>query len=130
MIQSTETLGSYFLSAAERHPDKVFLERPGRKITYREALIRVAGTAIQLKHRGLKRGDYVACYLEEQVPALFFNLTCALTGIIPAPLSPIFTVDYFVNGLVDVLGADTVFSTLRHAPALVKAGIHPLCYAD
>jgi long-subunit acyl-CoA synthetase (AMP-forming) len=130
MIDCTETLGKYFLAHAKKHPEKVFLARPEETITYAEAAVRVAATVARLQWLGLKAGDHVGCYLEEQVPALFFNLACASSGVIPAPLSPIFTVDYFIEGIVKELRAKAVFSTLRQARHLTKKGLRPICYVN
>jgi long-subunit acyl-CoA synthetase (AMP-forming) len=90
----------------------------------------VAATAAHLERLGLKRGDTVGCYLEEQVPSLFFDLACALKGVVPVPLSPVFSVDYFVHGIVEPVEARAVFTDGGWADLLVEKRFRPLAYGS
>jgi long-subunit acyl-CoA synthetase (AMP-forming) len=89
-----ETVPELFLAAVDRYPERVFLRPFGaRPVSYREAARRVAATAQALLDAGLGLGDRLVCYTEELVPALFVQLACAHTGVVPLHLPPRFAVD-------------------------------------
>jgi len=127
---SSDTLGSYFLAGAARYPQRQLVRQPDRVRTYAEIAVAVASTVEQLRARGIVRGDYVACYLEDQVPNLIFELACALSGVIAVPLSPLFSVDYFLQGIVRRVDAKAVLTNAAGAAALAGHGVHLFAYPD
>jgi long-chain acyl-CoA synthetase len=124
------TVGTLFLDAAEKFPERTCVQYVNGSVSYSDALRRIAETAQHLQSLGFKRGDCVACYLEEQSPSIYFDLACGLLGVIPVPLSPLFSVDYLVEGIIKPLDARGVFTSTRHAPGLVERRFRPLAYME
>ncbi|MBI5509304.1 MAG: AMP-binding protein [Deltaproteobacteria bacterium] len=125
----TDTIATHLLRVAKSHPDRPFLQTPTETLSYSQAVIRVAGTAKRFADLGLRRGDFIACYCESQVAGLFFSLACATTGIRPAPLSPVFSVDYLISGIAGALNARAIFCDIDRTPLLVEHRCRPLCFA-
>lgn len=124
------TLGDFFLRSCREDSQQIFIRHVnGDCMTYEGALQRVAGMVQRFHELGLRKGDRVLCYWEETMPAIFFTLACALTGIIPIPLSPVFSIHYLKN-LMTQSGARAVFSTLDRLGQLEEGELEPICYAD
>jgi long-subunit acyl-CoA synthetase (AMP-forming) len=119
---SRDTMGQYFLAAYDRDPDRVLACWSGGTMTNREVLLRTAAIAERLEELGVGRGDFVGCYLEEQLPSMLFDLACSLTGVIPVPLSPVFSFDYFLNGIVNRVGARAILTTPARIEDVCKGG--------
>lgn len=125
-VSEINTLGGYFLHWVDEDPTRLFLETRDEKVTYGEAMTRVAGMIQSMEELRIDKGEAIACYLEEQVPMLYMMLASALSGRLPTPCSPVFSVKYLKEGIIDRVGAAGVFATADTAPALVEAGISPL----
>jgi hypothetical protein len=77
---SEERVGRYFVAAASRFPQRILVKRPESSLTYADVVVTVASTIERFREAGIRRGDFVACYQEEQVPSLFFELACSTTS--------------------------------------------------
>jgi len=120
-------VGAYFLSAARRHPARCFVDSPGLQLTFDDAVARVAEIAGALEAAGLRRGDRVACYCNDQVPLVLFLLACALGGVLPCPVSTVFSYDFLLRGVMQRLGVRHVFTAPGRARSLRALGVIPLC---
>jgi len=129
-IVSRNTLGSFFLASAARRPHWPCVKRIGSVRSYADMAVSVASTVRRMRAAGIRRGDYVACYLEDQVPNLTLELACAITGVVAVPLSPLFSVDYFIDGIVRPLGVKAVLTTPALAPSLRAAGVPLWAYPE
>lgn len=126
---SDETLIGYLLADLDQDPRRSFIQRPtGAVTTYEEGVCRLMAIADWLHGLGIERGEPVPCYLDDPVSTLFFTLACAAMGVVPVPLSPVFSVDYFIDGLVTRLGARHVFTSREHVSELLRSGRRVLCF--
>lgn len=126
-----ETLIGYLLAGCVEAPDRAFVARPcGAVTTYADGAARVASIGRWLGEVGIRRGDLVACYVEESLPSLYFALACAMRGVVHVPLSPVFSSEYFVSGIVRRLGVGHVFTTPEHRAALLGHGLRVLCFGE
>ncbi len=123
---SRDTLGHYFLDTYDRHPDRVLCAWGQGHLTYRDTMLRVAACVERFARMGLRRGHFVACYIEEQIPVLVFDLACALTGVIPVPLSPVFSADYFFKGIVTRMNAAAIMTTPTKIDVCQRTGCKPV----
>lgn len=129
-MTQARTLGDFFLKSEHRFPDRKLIHGffDGKKIelTYQETLLRVHAAATQMSELGLKRGDHLVCYAEEMIPSILMVLASAIIGVIPVPLSPLFSVE-LLSRLMAQVGAKEVFSTPDRLDALLEKSIRPLC---
>jgi long-chain acyl-CoA synthetase len=82
-------LHTLFEQTARRQPDKVALVAGATRASYREIDGRSARLAAWLQRHGVRRGDRVACYLEngiDMVVALYAGLRC---GAVVMPINPL-----------------------------------------
>jgi len=117
-----ESVPELFAIALDRYPERVFLRPFGAPpVTYREAARRVAATSQALLDAGLGPGDRLVCYTEELIPALFVQLACAHTGVIPLHLPPRFAVEPMLAlyRRIDARGLFTTASVAAPSLALV-----------
>ena len=122
------TVGDHFLAAVDHNPGAVFLQTSDdRAVRYGEAMVRVAGIVRRLGDLGVRRGDALVCYLEEQEPMAYVYLACALAGVRPAPCSSHFSTEYVRSGILDRVGARYVFALPASAGALARGGCRPVC---
>jgi long-chain acyl-CoA synthetase len=124
--ESAGGIGAYFLRAASAHPDRCFVDSPETRLTFDDAVELVAQMVASLHAAGLRRGDKVACYSGEQVPLILFMLACALGGVLPCPVSPVFSHDFLMRGVVQRLGVRHVFTAPAHARPLAALGLIPM----
>jgi long-subunit acyl-CoA synthetase (AMP-forming) len=109
-----DTVDALFREAVRRFPERPFLRalRPGGelRLSYGEAACALASAALDLQARGLHAGDRAVLYLEESFPSVLLNLACAHAGVVPVPLSPVFSMAAR-DALVAQTGARALFST-------------------
>jgi long-chain acyl-CoA synthetase len=92
-------------------------------LSYADAARLVAGAAMRMRDMGLKPGDKIVTYLDDTIPLALFDLACAAIGVVPAPLSPVFSVGY-VKRLAASLRAAFVYTSAQRAPDFTaSAGI-------
>src|SRR4051812_30575430 len=90
-----KSLGDVFLGACCRFPERTFIRHiDGTVLTYSDALIRVAEISLNLQKYGTRRGDRILCYLESIFESVLFDLASMVSGVVPVPLSPIFSTAY------------------------------------
>jgi long-chain acyl-CoA synthetase len=127
----SESIVAYLLAARDADPQAWFAYRSnGEVTTYAEAVARIAAIVEWLEGLRIRRGEAVPCYLDDQLPSLYFILACAVLGAVPAPLSPAFSCDYFLRDIVRPLGARAVFTTRKHAAVLCGRGVRVLCFDE
>lgn len=126
-----ETIVESLLAQRGRDPDhSLFYQPDGVATSYREGVARIMAVVEWLEGLGLRRGEVVPCYLDDQIPSLYFTLACAVAGLVPVPLSPVFSTNYFLQAIVRRLDAATVFTTERHVSTLTGRGVRVLCFGD
>ena len=81
------SLGEFLERAAERSPDKVFVEIAGTVLTYREFHRRARQTAGMFQELGLGRGDRVCLLLPNGPEFLYCWFGLALLGAISVPVN-------------------------------------------
>ena len=128
------TVDGSFRASVRRFPDRVFLRRVDsngalEEVTYAQAAIRVAGTVRKLRELGMKRGEMIACYVDDLNDSMYFWLACFNAGIVPVPVAPSYSIR-MMQGLADRTKSRFYFSTAADAPRLFAEGIRPLCYSD
>lgn len=86
------TVDALYRRAVERFPQRTFihaLDRGGEvRVTYDESARQVAAMALRLQELQFVAQERIVCYLEEQVPSVWFFLACAHLGVVPIPISP------------------------------------------
>ena len=81
------SLGEFLERAADRSPDKVFVEIAGTALTYREFHRRVQQTAGLFQELGIGRGDRVCLFLPNCPEFLYCWFGLALLGAISVPVN-------------------------------------------
>src|SRR5579884_653967 len=108
------TIGEQFLDWSARDPQRTFTTtfEAGQLVTtsYGEAVRWVADIADELRAAGLKRGDRLACFLDDVYQSIYWYVACACTGIAPVPLDPVASTRY-LKLLVERAGCKAVFTT-------------------
>jgi long-subunit acyl-CoA synthetase (AMP-forming)/pimeloyl-ACP methyl ester carboxylesterase len=124
-MTASQTLPAYLADAITHFPDAVLFRRPtGRAITYGEVGRWATGAAARLADIGLGPGSFVVTYLDDTVETAIFDLACSLAGVIPAPLSPAFSVDY-LRRMCAQLGTSDVLTRPELAAGVAGAGLRP-----
>lgn len=89
-----------FAAAAERVPERTFLQAGERIFSYSDMLGFSAKAANVLRLIGIRRGDHVLVQVEKSPTALFLYLGCLRAGAIFIPLNTAYTADelrYFIS---------------------------------
>lgn len=123
------TIWEYFLGSVARTPQATLFGGSNDSMTYEDAALRVANALQVLSQLELNSGDRVVCYCEQTVPLALFMITCATAGVIPVPISPVFSLSY-LRTLSRQCGARAIYTTedLRDfvselgSPVVVYAG--------
>jgi len=124
------SVGRYFLAGSEGKLSANFIHHIfGLHITYGAAIRKIAAIVQFLRNLGIQKGDRIIGYWEDPVPAVLFSLASAISGTIFVPLSPIFSVRYLKNLMVQS-GARAVFTTMDQMPALKEGELEPYCCND
>lgn len=127
-------LHQLFEHTARRLPDKTALVTEGRRLSYRELAQRCERLASWLQQRGVRRGDRIACYLEngaDMVVALYAGLRC---GAVVMPINPLTRRDKLAYLLADSRAAALITQAALRGefePALAaNPGVHTCLVAD
>jgi long-chain acyl-CoA synthetase len=125
------TICHYFIEAAEKYPERLFLRHISADgtqadLSYNDALLRVAGIVAKLKELGFGSGHRIACYCEDTPQLMFFQLACGMLGVAPVPISPLFSPRFLKTEVADRIGADSVFTTPELVPHLLPHGLKAL----
>jgi len=124
------SVGRYFLAHAKKNLSENFLSHIfGLKITYSTAIQKIASIVQFLQNLGIQKGDRIIGYWEDPVAGVMFSLAAAMSGTIFVPLSPIFSVRYLKNLMVQS-GARAVFTTMDQMPALREGELESFCCSD
>jgi long-chain acyl-CoA synthetase len=120
------TLPRYLLDSAARSPEQLLFRSKAVDLSYAEVVRQVAAGARELDAVGIRRGEKIVCYLEDTISLALFLLSCSLRGVLPVPLSPVFSQDY-LKDLTRQSGARFVYTTRRDLSRVVSLGRPILC---
>jgi crotonobetaine/carnitine-CoA ligase len=81
------TLGTILRFQAERQPEKPFLLFEGSSTTYGEANGIASSVALNLRDRGVRKGDHVAVFMDNHPEMLWTMFGLALLGAVAVPLN-------------------------------------------
>ncbi|MDX2091915.1 MAG: AMP-binding protein [Kofleriaceae bacterium] len=123
------TIWDHFLGSANRAPQAKLFSTATESITYEDAALRVANGLEVLAKLELSQGDRVVCYCEQTLPLAMFMLTCAAGGVIPVPISPVFSISY-LHTLARQCGARAIYATEDLRAAVSGLGAPVLIYDD
>jgi len=125
-----DTVDALYRRAVKRYPARRFIHAlDGRgeiQITYDESARRLAAMTSCLRALEFAAHDRIICYLDDQLPSVMFSLACAHLGLIPVPLSPVFSVSQ-VQELAQRVEARAVFTVPDLAPRLAGSNLRILC---
>ena len=76
------SLGDFFELAAQKSPDKVFVEISGQEFTYRQAQKKVLQTAAMFQAIGVNQGDRVCLFMPNCPEYLFCWFGLSVLGAI------------------------------------------------
>lgn len=128
-LEKMETVDELYRRAVERYPQRTFIRAFHSKgeirISYDESARRLAAMTLQLQDLQFNPGDRIVCYLDEQVASVMFFLACTHLGLIPIPISPVFSVDN-VAELAQRVEARAVFTMPALAPRFAQSGLKVL----
>ena len=121
------------LASAEAHPDKVAVVAGGERLTYGAMLEHAARLARGLQDRGVRRGDRVAIFAENGVPAVLGIFAASLAGAAFMVVNPQTKADKLRYILTDS-GATALLTEPRLAPVTAEAvadlpGLHTVVEA-
>jgi long-chain acyl-CoA synthetase len=124
-----QTIFEYFLRSVAQTPNQTLFSGPNVSMTYGDAAVRVANGLQVLAALELTAGDRVVCYVEKTVPLAMFMITCATAGVIPVPVSPVFSVSY-LRTLCRQCGARAIYTTEDLRDVVSELGSPVLVFAD
>lgn len=123
------TIWDYFLASVNRAPHAKLFSTATETITYEAAALRVAHGLEVLTKFELNPGDRVVCYVEQTLPLAMFMLTCAAAGVIPVPISPVFSLSY-LHTLTRQCGARAIYTTEELRANVSTLGSPVIVYAN
>jgi long-chain acyl-CoA synthetase len=114
LVENTSILGKslndLFLEAYQINPKAPFITQTSGTKSYGESMIEIASTMDSLRAYGLKKGDIVVCYNEEPFPTIYFILACSFLGVIPLPVSPVYSMKY-VKEIMHRTGSKEIYAS-------------------
>lgn len=125
----------YLLQAVIDAPHAVAVSRilpdgSSERLSYGELACQVARVAHELERVGVSRGDRVLCYTEESYPLMLAILACSVNGMIPVPVSGVFSERFALEEVAERVGARAVLSHHARATEFVRRGYATLCFDD
>lgn len=128
IVDALRTIWDYFHGAVTSSPDATLFEGSKESMTYAEAAVQVSDALDVIANLELNAGDRVVCYTEQTVPLALFMITCAASGIVPVPISPVFSLNY-VRTLVRQCGARAIYTTADLKSSVDELGFPILVFA-
>ena len=119
------SLGEFLERAADRSPDKVFVEIAGTTLTYREFHRRARQTAGMFQEWGIGRGDRVCLLLPNGPEFLYCWFGLALLGAISVPVNTAYKRDETAFILQDAAAKAIVAHQSLAAVAAAAADLTP-----
>jgi long-chain acyl-CoA synthetase len=122
------TIWDYFLGSVNSAPQAKLFSTTSGSITYEDAALRIANGLEALAKFELNPGDRVVCYSEQTLPLAMFMLTCAAAGVIPVPISPVFSIGY-LHTLTRQCGARAIYTTEEFSAQINNLGSPVIVFA-
>ncbi len=89
------SVGQLFVDVCGSSSSRTFIRsHQGNRISYGRGLFDIAGLIAFLSDRGIGRGDRVILQVDDATASLRLVLACAVLGVIFAPVSTLFSIDY------------------------------------
>ena len=120
------SLGDFFELAAQKYPDKVFVEISGQEFTYRQAQKKVLQTAAMFQGIGVNQGDRVCLFMPNRSEYLFCWFGLSILGAIGVPINTAYKRDEMAFILNDaeakaLVAHQTLVSVAEEAAALAPS---------
>ena len=120
------SLGDFFELAAQKYPDKVFVEISGQEFTYRQAQKKVLQTAAMFQGIGVNQGDRVCLFMPNCPEYLFCWFGLSILGAIGVPINTAYKRDEMAFILNDaeakaLVAHQTLVSVAEEAAALAPS---------
>ena len=122
------TLLEYFARSAQENPDRDLFAHRGGSLTYGAAASAIARAVEPLRQVAAAPQRRVLCLAEDTIPLALFMLAAGYAGVIPAAVSPVFSVEY-VAEVARRADACAVFTTPALADRAAALGLPVLCHA-
>jgi long-chain acyl-CoA synthetase len=100
----------------------------GLTITWASAAARVVEAMDWLARSGVRRGDRLVCYEEQTLPLAFVDLACAFVGVVPIPLSPLYSPSYLGELATLASASSCVFAAPQRAASAAESRLSPICF--
>jgi len=125
------SLGDFFELAAQKSPDKVFVEISGQEFTYRQAQKKVLQTAAMFQAIGVNQGDRVCLFMPNCPEYLFCWFGLSVLGAIGVPINTAYKRDEMAFILNDaeakaLVAHQTLAAVAEEAAALAPSIEHKL----
>jgi len=125
------SLGDFFELAAQKSPDKVFVEISGQEFTYRQAKKKVLQTAAMFQGMSVNQGDRVCLFMPNCPEYLFCWFGLSVLGAIGVPINTAYKRDemaFILNdaGAKALVAHQTLASVAEEAAALAPSIKHKL----
>ena len=125
------SLGDFFELAAQKYPDKVFVEISGQEFTYRQAQKKVLQTAAMFQGIGVNQGDRVCLFMPNCSEYLFCWFGLSILGAIGVPINTAYKRDEMAFILNDaeakaLVAHQTLAAVAEEAAALAPSIEHKL----
>jgi long-chain acyl-CoA synthetase len=122
------TFPAYLRDATLNHPSRaLFAPINCPPLTYATVCRWVASIAARLTDLGISPGSHVVVYHDDTVQAGVFYLACSVAGVVPAPLSPVFSEKY-LRRTCDDLATKWVLTTPSVAGRVIGAGLEAMYF--
>ena len=120
------SLGDFFELAAQKAPDKVFVEISGQEFTYRQAQKKVLQAAAMFQGIGVNQGDRVRLFMPNCTEYLFCWFGLSILGAIGVPINTAYKRDEMAFILNDaeakaLVAHQTLVSVAEKAAALAPS---------
>ena len=125
------SLGDFFELAAQKSPDKVFVEISGQEFTYRQAQKKVLQTAAMFQAISVNQGDRVCLFMPNCPEYLFCWFGLSVLGAIGVPINTAYKRDEMAFILNDaeakaLVAHQTLAAVAEEAAALAPSIEHKL----
>lgn len=127
IVVPLHTIWDYFCSAVGRSPAATLFAGVQQSMTYGDAAVRISDGLDVIAKLELNSGDRVVCYMEQTIPLTLFMITCAASGIVPVPISPVFSLNY-LRTLVRQCGARAIYTTADLQSSVSELGFPVLVF--
>jgi long-chain acyl-CoA synthetase len=126
-VEKVGTVDGLYRRSVERFPRRIFIRAADStggqvRVTYAESAQLLAAITLCMRDLQFMARDRIICYVEEQIPSIWFFLACAHLGVVPVPISPAYSVKA-VQELAESVNARAVFTVPEYVPRFMKCGL-------